>query len=293
MITYCAVRAHPQNGTVERQIKELILISRTLLLHAKQHWPNYISTMMWPFALKEAAYCLNRLSLCSDGQSCEATFFNVDKELLDPSTYHTFGSQCFVLDSCLQSGIGGAPKWEPGSCLGIYVGHSPSHAGLVALVLNPQTGHVSPQYHVVFDDQFTMVPFMEKSKVSPNWAQIVETYTEKVIKEHYELAKTWHFPDPELGDILMHERNSANHNKSDKTPSEQETFTHSDVSSSMFPAGTQSPSCINPSSSTAPKLSQQDYFPDPLLHSVLLKKNLLRVNIFFQFLHSSIWRHWA
>ncbi len=53
--------------------------------------------MMWPFALKEVAYCLNWLSLCSDGQSCEATFFNIDKEFIDPSIYHTFGSPCFVL----------------------------------------------------------------------------------------------------------------------------------------------------------------------------------------------------
>ncbi len=50
-ITFCAVGAHHQNGIVERHIKELTLISRTLLLHAKRHWPDYITTMMWPFAL--------------------------------------------------------------------------------------------------------------------------------------------------------------------------------------------------------------------------------------------------
>ncbi len=34
-ITYCAVGAHHQNGIIKRRIKELTLISRTLLLHAK------------------------------------------------------------------------------------------------------------------------------------------------------------------------------------------------------------------------------------------------------------------
>ncbi len=34
-ITYCAGWAHHQNGIIEQQIKELTLISRTLLLHAK------------------------------------------------------------------------------------------------------------------------------------------------------------------------------------------------------------------------------------------------------------------
>ena len=36
--------------------------------------------------------------------------------------------------------------------LGIYIGPSPSHAQTVALVLNPRTGHVSPQFHIKFDD---------------------------------------------------------------------------------------------------------------------------------------------
>jgi hypothetical protein len=55
-ITLSAIGAHHQNGIIERQIKELTLISCTLLLHAKCHLPEYFMTMMWPFALKEAAY---------------------------------------------------------------------------------------------------------------------------------------------------------------------------------------------------------------------------------------------
>ena len=202
-ITFCAVGAHHQNGIAERRIKELTLISRTLLLHAKRHWPDYITTMMWPFALKEAAYRLNRLSLRSDGRSCEATFFNIDEDLFDATTLHVFGSPCFVLDSRLQSGIAGPPKWEPRSRLGIYVGHSPSHAGTVALVLNPRTGHVSPQYHVVFDDLFTTVAYMKKSEVPPNWTELVAKSSERVTNEDYDLAKIWLFPDAESGDIAM------------------------------------------------------------------------------------------
>ncbi len=134
--------------------------------------------MLWPFALKEAAYRLNRFSNRSDGRSCEATFFNVEKDVFDISTLHVFGSPCFVLDSRLQSGITGPPKWEPRLRLGIYVGHSPLHAGSIALVLNPRTGHVSPQFHVVFDDLFTTVPFTKNSEVPPNWAELVAKSSE-------------------------------------------------------------------------------------------------------------------
>jgi hypothetical protein len=55
-ITFCAVGAHHQNGIVKQRVKELTLISHMLLLHTKRHWPDYVMTMMWPFALKEAAY---------------------------------------------------------------------------------------------------------------------------------------------------------------------------------------------------------------------------------------------
>jgi hypothetical protein len=44
--------------------------------------------------------------------------------------------------------------------MGIYVGCSPSHASNVSLVLNPWTGHISPWFHVVYDDDFTMVPYL-------------------------------------------------------------------------------------------------------------------------------------
>ena len=65
------------------------------------------------------------------------------------------------------------PKWDPRSRLGIYVGRSPWHAGLVALVINPKTLHVSPQFHVNFDDDFFTVPFLALEDVQPNWADFL------------------------------------------------------------------------------------------------------------------------
>jgi len=146
---------------------------------------------MWPFALKEAAYRLNRLTIDSDGRSNEVKFFGVDHNFVDPALFHVFGSPCFVLNTRLQSGPAGVPKWEPRSRLGIYVGHSPSHARSVALVLNSRTGHVSPQFHVVFDDTFSTVPFMDQSQVPSNWSDLVENSRELVTDEQYELANIW------------------------------------------------------------------------------------------------------
>ena len=102
-----------------------------------------------------------------------------------------FGSPTFVLKAKLQSGVAGVPKWDPRLRLGIYVVRSPSHAGSVALVLSPKTGHVSPQYHVIFDDNFTTVPYMNEQQVPPNWSNIVANSRELVTEEQFDLAKTW------------------------------------------------------------------------------------------------------
>ncbi len=51
VITFCGVGSHHQNGIAERKIKDLTLCAQTMLLHAKRILPEYISTILWPFAL--------------------------------------------------------------------------------------------------------------------------------------------------------------------------------------------------------------------------------------------------
>ena len=107
------------------------------------------------------------------------------------SNFHPFGCPVFVLESKLQSSIQGIPKWDPRSRLGIYLGHSPLHAGSVALVLNPSTGHVSPQYHVVFDDTFSTVSNLRSGTVPANWSKLVEESSYLSTDEDYDLTQVW------------------------------------------------------------------------------------------------------
>ncbi len=189
-ISFCGVGAHHQNAIAERGIKELTLIARTLLLHAIRHWPEYVTTILWPFALKTASDRLNRLSVNDDLKSPLSLLSGASDNII-ASDLHTWGCPVYVLDADLQYGSVGPPKWDPRSRLGIYVGRSPIHAGSVALVLNPKTGHVSPQYHVVFDDDFTTVPFLRNGHEPSHWEQLCQKSSEKVTTEAYDLAKTW------------------------------------------------------------------------------------------------------
>jgi hypothetical protein len=64
---YCGIGGHHQNGIAEQKIKELTLGAQTLLLHAKQMLPEYISTILWPFALKCCEDWLINLTHLADG----------------------------------------------------------------------------------------------------------------------------------------------------------------------------------------------------------------------------------
>ncbi len=73
----------------------------------------------------------------------------------------------------------------------VYILDTPFHAGSVALVYNPSTGHVSPQYHVIFDDDFTMVPYIEPGMIPPHWSDLVHSSSELASKHALNLAQAW------------------------------------------------------------------------------------------------------
>ena len=109
------------------------------------------------------------------GQTPEYILQNLQIEDIPVKSYHTLFCPSYVLDARLQnSGGAGPPKWGPCSRIGVYLRHSPFHAGNVAFVWNPTTRRVSPQYHVVFDDDYTIVPYMEAGTLPPNWEDLVE-----------------------------------------------------------------------------------------------------------------------
>ena len=187
-IEYCAVDTHHQNGIIERHFQKLSSQARIILLHAKRHWPAMISVILWPFAYKYAELLYNHLDIDDKGYSPIQKFCK-NTESIDMKTLHTWGCPCYVLDSSLQSGTIKS-KWDPRARLGIYLGHSPCHAGTVALVLNPKTLHVSPQFHVAFDDYFSTVPYLASEDIPPNWSEIVKK-SERVSENDYDLAKLW------------------------------------------------------------------------------------------------------
>ena len=57
--------------------------------------------------------------------------------------------------------------------------------------MNPKTGIVSPQFHLVFDDNFETVPHLRAGSVPENWADSVTNSRENSTLGFYDITKTW------------------------------------------------------------------------------------------------------
>ena len=125
------------------------------MLYAMNKWKRMILICLWPYAMCHANNVVNAKPRKGEDQSPLECFSGVN---ITPKLrhFHAFGCPTYVLDNALQSSQG-SPKWKQHSRLGVYLVPLPSHARSVALVLNPHTGHVSPQFHVKFDDFFETV----------------------------------------------------------------------------------------------------------------------------------------
>ena len=153
-ITFCGVNAHHQNGVAEKRIRDLQEAARTALIHAKKRWPSAIETSLWPFALQNANEVANYTVNLQTGKVPIHEFSQLEPDVV-MRHFRTFGCPSYVLDSDLQSGKKhGKFKWSDRAKVSINLGPSPTHGRSVHLLLNIQTGMITPQFHVDFDDAF-------------------------------------------------------------------------------------------------------------------------------------------
>ena len=133
-ITFYGVGTHHQNGIVKNK-KLLTNGALTLLLHGIRMWLQMIDEMFWPFAIKDVAERHNILHVDHKGLTSSSILHGVYLEDIPVKYFHTLFCPIYTLDARLQSaGDAGLPKWEPRSRIGVYLGHSPFHAGSVKLV---------------------------------------------------------------------------------------------------------------------------------------------------------------
>jgi len=128
----------------------------TVLLHAQQQWPEIINKNLWSYAFVLCAEIRKWTPRSSEG--CILFHVFCCSQVGEPPLQHlyTFGCPVFVMDSALQGGIK-THKLISRSRIGVYLGASTSHARSIHMILSIQTGHVSPLFHIYFDDIFETV----------------------------------------------------------------------------------------------------------------------------------------
>ena len=168
-LSFCGVNAHHQNGVAERRIRDVTEGARTALLHAAHRWPKAIHASLWPCAVKHYVNLRNSLprkftpkqkidSKLVPAKFDDSPVSRFSGTIVEPNLkhFHPFGSPVYVLQEALQS-LKAHNKWTDRARVGIFLCHSPHHATDVPLVLNSQTGLVSPQFHLIYDDNFDTV----------------------------------------------------------------------------------------------------------------------------------------
>ena len=161
-IEFCGVGAHHQNGVAERSIRTISDSARSMLIHAAIHWPEAVDLSLWPMAVEYATYLYNRTPGRVSDTSPMEHVSGQRSNLEDIRSARVWGCPAFVLDPRKQDGKK-LPRWVPRARRGQFLGRSRSHASSVGLIRNLNTGSISTQFHVVYDDFFTTVSSNEQN----------------------------------------------------------------------------------------------------------------------------------
>ena len=60
--------------------------------------------------------------------------------------------------------------------------------------MNLKTGLISPQYHLIFDDEFSTVTYLSSICPPPNWLHLVKPCTERSTYDQQKLSHRWLYP---------------------------------------------------------------------------------------------------
>jgi hypothetical protein len=153
---YSAIGAHHHNGITERATMTMSNMSCTMMLHAAVRWPDMADSSLWPLAMEYATYIYIHTPKTESGVAPIDIFTRITVPRQRLKDLHVWGCPTYVLDPKLQDRKK-IPRLKPRSRRGVFLGFGDKYASSVPLVLNPTTSHISPQFHVVFDDYFSTV----------------------------------------------------------------------------------------------------------------------------------------
>ena len=187
------VGAHHQNGVAEYSIRTVTEKARAMMQHAFLHWPDAFEVDLWPFALDHACWLHNHTPKFSHGWAPIEIFCGTQVACQHLQRIRVWGCPAYVLSPTLQDGKK-IPKWVSKARRGQFLGFSRNHSSTIGLLRNLQTGSISPQFHVVFDELFSTVNSVDED--DGTWVELFVSEREYYgPDEEEEDADTVAFPD--------------------------------------------------------------------------------------------------
>ena len=155
-IKHAAAGAHHRNGIAERAISTVLSLARAQMHHQALHWSEVSDAALWPAAVLHSVWLVNHIPRMDTGISPYELFTRQKQSPTHLQDLHVWGCPAYVLDPAISNGHK-LPRWQPRSSRSVYVGVSRQHSSVAAQVLNLDTGKITTQYHVMFDDWFQTV----------------------------------------------------------------------------------------------------------------------------------------
>ncbi len=119
-------------------------ISSATMIDAAIRWPDMADTSVWAMAVSHAVFLWDHMPNPHTGLSPTDIFTRSRWKLSQLHNVH-------------MSDGNKIPRWKPRSQRCINLGFAKVYASSVALVLNPNTRTITPQFHCVFDDWFSTI----------------------------------------------------------------------------------------------------------------------------------------
>ena len=167
ILTFCGVCSHHQNGKAENRIKIIFNPARNMIIHAMCRWPELVNQSLWPHAMFLATDIRNKNKLDKNCLSHIEKLSNTSQSF-DIRKNHVFGFPFHVIDSSLQNHQS-IPRLDERMRVGACLGQSKQHALNVSLIINVHVGYVSPQFHIVFDENFETVASLRSGIKPKRW----------------------------------------------------------------------------------------------------------------------------
>ena len=142
--------------------------------------------------------------------------------------HHHFGCPTYVLKKELQDRKK-IEKWTDSTRVGVNLGYSSKHALNVSLILNLQTGLVSPQYHCIYDDLFeTTTGTQGRSIPTSQWQFKAGLTLERpnIGEEKETQSDEWETPSELEEDYYSSQESETNHmtDKEDESGEEDQQY---------------------------------------------------------------------